>query len=159
MIAFWVGAAIAAAPGTFEGTWVLNDVETQRATVADVVEGGAQRFNFVLRPIARRALTKACAVDEKIEVSGDASMITMTYTGSNSRVSSGPPDGTHVELRGSDVTFDVQADKMVIAGTSKDGGKAATYVVTGDAMKVSYKIWSSQLGDPPLTWTMQYTRQ
>lgn len=154
-----ITAALAGHPGPLAGTWTYTGGDVGRASIAAAVEEGSQRFNFAIRPIVRNRLGKVVRLDTRIAIEGDASTVKIVFDGENPRTSGGPSDGTPVSLHGNDVTYVVSEGKMVVRGTADDGGKETVYTVSGDAMTVTHTVWSPQLGDPPLVWTLTYARQ
>ena len=58
--------ALAAELGPLAGQWVFAGGDAERAAVAEVVEGGAQRFNFALRGFARSKLVKITNIDDGV---------------------------------------------------------------------------------------------
>ena len=48
---------------------------------------------------------------------------------------------------------------MLFLGVTGDGGKKSIYALTGDnTMRATHVVWGKLLGEPPLTWTVDYTR-
>lgn len=156
---WWMAAAMAGDPGALLGTWTWAGSTAENDTRVASVEDVAQRFNFAIRPIARSKLLKVAALDTSVAITGDAKAVKIVFTGDNARTSGGPTDGTAVVLEGNNVTYTVSDGKMVVRGTSGEGGKESVYTVAGDAMTVKHTVWSPQMGDPPLTWSLTYTRE
>lgn len=154
-----IATAMAGHPGPLAGVWTYAGGETGRASIAAAVEDGSMRFNFAIRPIVRSKLGKVARLDTRIAIEGDASTVKIVFDGENPRTSGGPSDGTKVHLHGNDVSYVVSEGRMVVRGTGDDGGKETVYVVSGSTMTVTHTVWSPQLGDPPLVWTLTYARQ
>ena len=152
--------ASAGAPGTLSGTWVHSGGQAELTQRDAAVEATAQTFNFAFRPIARGALAKTARLDKTITISGDAKTVDIVFRGENDRESSGPNDGTPVDVRGANVTFLVVTDdNMTIDGKTNDGGKKSVYDLTGpNTLVVSHEVTSGRL-DGPMTWSLTYTRQ
>lgn len=156
----WMTMVANANPGAFAGTWVHAGDAAEKAKIEEVIEGGAQRFNFAIRPIARSKIRKACALDASIAITGESGSVSMTYTGDNPRVGGGPSDGTKVDVNGSMVGYRVDGTTLTVDGKNEDGGKLSVYKITGDStMEVTHRLSSSSLGDPPLVWTVHYRRK
>ena len=154
----WIMAA-SANPGPFAGTWVVADQAQTAKAIETVVEDGAQRFNFAIRPIARGKIRKACALDHTITISGDPGKVTLDYKGDNARVAGGPSDGTLVKIGESDVSYKVSGTTLTVTGKNEDGGKVSVYKVDGEKLSATHTLRSSSLGDPPLSWTVHYKKQ
>lgn len=156
---WWMSGALAHA-GPFEGTWVFDGGETERQAIEKTVDSGAQRFNFALRPIARMKLTKVCALDETIEITGTPTHVEMIYRGANGRTAGGPSDGSQIELDGNLVRYTVTDTRLTVDGKNANGGKLSVYeLVAPDRMTATHTIRSSTLGDEPLSWTVSYRRR
>lgn len=156
---WWLSLVYAVEPGPLAGRWEFTGGDAEKAKIAAAVEDGAQRFNFAIRPVARNRLWKVVRLDTGITITGDPAKIELVFVGENPRTSGGPSDGTKVHLHGNDVTYLVrEGGTLVVTGWADDGGKETTYTASGDSLKVSHKVWSEMLGDPPLTWTLTYRR-
>ncbi|MCA9569565.1 MAG: hypothetical protein KC656_17080 [Myxococcales bacterium] len=155
---FWMAGALAD-PGAFAGSWSFVGGEDERKAVGTVVEEGAGRFNFAIRPIARSKLAKVCAIDTGISFSGGTDDIQIAFEGENPRTSGGPSDGTKVQIHGATVAYRVEGRKLTVDGSNENGGKLSVYeLVSEGTMRVTHTVSSSTLGDP-LSWTLTYRKR
>lgn len=120
---------------------------------------GRPSEGVAIRPIARSKIRKACALDHTITISGEPGTVKMVYQGDNGRTAGGPSDGTTVKIGDANVSYEVRGAQLTVSGKTEDGGKVSVYQVDGDRMSATHTVSGSSLGDPPLSWTVHYTRQ
>lgn len=143
----------------FVGTYKWVGGVAEQRTLWGKIEGIANTFNFIAKPIVRDKLAAGNQIPKTIRIESDGSTIVIWHDKAEQRA---PVDGTSAKIRASngemmDMSFDV-SEGLVQTFKGNAKGRVNTYRVDGDKLVYHVRIHASQL-PRELEYQLTYERE
>jgi hypothetical protein len=143
----------------FVGTYKWVGGVAEQRTLWGKIEGIANTFNFIAKPIVRDRLAAGNQIPKQIRIESDGNTIVIWQDKAEQRA---PVDGTSTKIKASngemmDLSYEI-GDELVQTFKGNAKGRVNTYRIEGDKLVYHVRIHASQL-PRELEYVLTYERE
>jgi hypothetical protein len=153
--------AAAESPATrFVGTYKWVGGVTEQRALWGKIEGIANTFNFIAKPIVRDKLAAGNQISKEIRIESDGKTILIKHEKQDQQA---PMDGTPVKIRATngemmDMSFELKENEIVQTFKGNAKGRVNRYVIEDGKLVMHVRIHAAQL-PKELVYELTYEKQ